>query len=199
MAFWSNAGPEPKRQYRWYIDFGGPGSAAGTQAANLDGLRYALKKVDKPKAKIGSIQHKYLNHFFNYPGRLEWEDINITFASIAQPDATYILNKVLGESGYQLPDTVANGTFPVKTISKSAATKQLGNSIDIVQINASGGIIEKWSLYNPFFINVQFGSLDYSNEEIVEIQCTMKYDWAKLDPLNGSAGYDTDEGGTGLI
>jgi hypothetical protein len=173
MAFWSNAGPEPKRQYRWYIQF-------GSQTAGLDNLRYALKKVDKPKAKVNTVQHKYLNHFFNYPGRLEWEDISLTFASITDPDATKVLNDVLLNSGYQIPTQGNIAEPPLKTISKTGAVKAIGNSVKIAQINPSGAEIEVWELYNPFFINVQFGGLDYSSEEIVEIQCTMKYDWATL-------------------
>ena len=199
MAFWSNAGPEPKRQYRWYIDFGASNAGQG-DVNTIDGLRYALKKADKPKAKINSIQHKYLNHFFNYPGRLEWEDISLTFASVAKPDATFILNNVLIGSGYQTPDAATGATLPVQTISKTNATRMLGNSVDIVQINASGAELERWSLYNPFFVNVQFGTLDYSSEEIVEIQCTMKYDWAKLiAPVSANIADDGDGGGSGLV
>jgi hypothetical protein len=190
MAFWSNAGPEPKRQYRWYMVFG------NSAVESLDGIKYALKKVDKPKAKIGSIQHKYLNHFFNYPGRLEWEDINITFASVTDPDATKLLNQVLLDSGYQLPDSGSPpGANPARTISKQGAGKAIGNSVYINQIDAAGNTIEEWQIYNPFFTSVQFGSLDYSSEEIVEIQCTMKYDWAKLAAIRDPKDLD----GQGLI
>ena len=99
MAFWSVQGPEPKRQYRWVVTFA---------SQNLQsGIQYALKKVDKPKAKVGEITHKYLNHFFYYPGRLEWESIQMTFASISKPDATQLINGVLLGAGYGVPNSAA--------------------------------------------------------------------------------------------
>lgn len=172
MAFWSAPGAEPLRQHRWYIDFGGTG--------NLDSIRYALKKVDKPKAKIGSVQHKYLNHYFNFPGRLEWEDINITFASVTQPSATDNLMKILRNSGYGVPnENPVISDNQRATIGKEKFVKQLGEFV-IYQINPDGVVVEGWTIHRPFFTSVQFGSLDYSAEEIVEITCTVKYDWAQL-------------------
>ena len=171
MAFWSQpGGTEPLRQYRWYISFGGFG--------NLDSVKYALKKVDKPKAKINSIQHKYLNHFFNYPGRLEWEDINLTFAAVSGESVTGLLNLITINSGYTYPRDGNTG----QTISKDGFVGQVGRSLDIIQIDAGGNTIpgETWRLTNAFFTSIQYGTLDYSNEEIVEISCTVKYDTAAL-------------------
>jgi hypothetical protein len=190
MAFWSVQGPEPKRQYRWVVTFA---------SQNLQsGIQYALKKVDKPKAKVGSIQHKYLNHFFNYPGRLEWEDVNMTFAAITQPDATYLLNDVLIKAGYGVPqDHGTSGNNQLATIGKLKFNGALGNKLYIKQLNPEGTIIEEWELNNPFFTSVQFGSLDYSSEEIVEIQTTVKYDWAKLNSPTSESGASVNEGITG--
>lgn len=173
MAFWSDpTAADPKRQYRWTITFGANTSGIGS-------MTYALKKVDKPKAKIGSVQHKYLNHFFNYPGRLEWEDINMTFASITAPDATNLINNVLTKAGYFLPQ---NNVAPagLATISKRKFNSALGTSFYISQLDANGNEIEQWEIGNPFFTSVQFGALDYANEEIVEITTIVKYDYAKL-------------------
>lgn len=168
MAFWT-ANMEPLRQYRWYIVFGG-------SSGNLDNMKYALKKADKPKAKVNSVQHKYLNHFFNYPGRLEWEDINITFAAVTDPNSSVVLRTILTNAGYIYPTVPEQN----KTIGKENFVKQIGNKLSLIQINPEGAKLEEWNIINPFFTSVQFGSLDYSSEEIVEIQCTVKYDSAAL-------------------
>jgi len=170
MSFWSVVGPEPKRNHRWYVVFTGAG---------ISGLQYALKKVEKPKAKVGEITHKYLNHSFYYPGRLEWEAIQMTFASITQPDATEVVNNLLLDAGYGVPRDV-NSPNQVATIGKNKFAGAIGRTIDIKQVNADGQVIERWVLNNPFFTNVTFGSLDYANEDIVEIVCTVRYDWAQL-------------------
>lgn len=171
MAFWNPNSSEPLRQYRWYIDFGG-------QTDSLDQIRYALKKTDKPKAKVGEITHKYLNHFFYYPGRLEWESVSMTFAAVTQASATWLVNNVLKKAGYGVPVNNANDA-QLATIGKNKFNTAIGN-LDLVQINPEGTAIEKWTLYNPFFTAVNFGTLDYGSEEIVDIQCTVRYDYAKL-------------------
>ncbi len=170
MAFWSDTtGAEPLRQFRWYMVFGGEGG--------LDAVKFALKKCDKPKAKINSVQHKYLNHFFNYPGRLEWEDVNVTFAAISDPKISGVLNSIFTASGYQFP----KDDTQYRTLGKNDFITQIArNGIQLIQIDPGGIPIETWTIHKPFFTSVQFGALDYSSEEIVEISCTLKYDWATV-------------------
>lgn len=175
MAFWNTAG-EPLRQFRWYMTFG------AIVGQRLDGVKYALKKVDKPKAKINEITHKYLNHFYYYPGRLEWESINMTIAATLNPSVDDILYKILQDSGYVYPSSQEERN----TISKPKSNAAIGNTIYITQIDSNGNVIEQWNLKKPFFTSVQFGPLDYASEEIVEIQCTIRYDSAELLTKNGN-------------
>ena len=181
MAFWSEAG-EPLRQFRWYMTFGGSATGIANAGAKLDNVRYALKKVDKPKAKINEITHKYLNHFYYYPGRLEWESINMTIVSALKPSVDDVLYGYIIKSGYQYPADYSQDI----TISKGKATDALGKTISILQIDSNGGIIEEWKLKNPFFTSIQFGPLDYASEEVVDIQCTIRYDSAELNTKNGN-------------
>lgn len=172
MSFWSASGPEPLRQYRWYITFAGN--------PELAGLKYALKKANKPKSKVNPVQHKYMNHFFNYPGRLEWEDITITFAAVSHPsNASRVLFNVFEQAGYGVPQGT-NNPNDMASIGKNKFATAIGQSFDLQQVDAQGDIVETWKIYNPFFTSVDFGALDYGSEEIVEITCGVKYDWATL-------------------
>lgn len=196
MAFWSVAGPEPKRNYRWVVRFGGNTSL-------VQAISFALKKVDKPKASIKETSHAYLNHKFYYPGRLEWETINMTFASVTQPDATAVLDAITQFAGYGVPNDVSPES-QLATLGKNKFGAALGRTIDIVQVDANGLDIEVWQLTNPFFTSIQYGGLDYSSEDIVEIQTTVRYDWARLvssDPLTGASTSDGASDGldTGTI
>lgn len=179
MAFWSNpTAPEPKRNYRWYVTFD---SGNGL----LSNIRYAVKKVDKPKAKIGEVTHKYLNHSFYYPGRLEWESVNMTMASVTDPDATSTLFQILRNAGYFVPSNVDPGSERA-SIGKNKFDASIGR-LNIFQVNADGVDIEQWTLIKPFFTSVQFGSLDYGNEDIVEISMTIRYDYAELNQSIGGS------------
>jgi hypothetical protein len=176
MAFWANPlAEEPLRQHRWFIQFNGNNSPLGL-------MKYAVKKVNKPSAKIGSVTHKYLNHFFHFPGRLEWNDVQVTFASIIAGDgpagtpASALIDALVKTAGYVAPPFDENNR---QTIGKFAFNDIIG-SVDITQVDAGGNKIETWTLFKPFFTEIKYGDLDYSNEEIVEISCTIKYDYAKL-------------------
>ena len=182
--FWNQA-PEINRQYRWYLVFGG-------EDAGLKQIAFAVKKAAKPTMKISEVQHKYLNHFFYYPGRVEWDPIQVSFASVKGLNgnlANNILVQSLISSGYQFPANDSVGEY--KTISKINAMKQLtgatkgGSSIRLSQIDADGKRIEDWRLFNPFFTEVKYDSLDYSSEEILNLDVTIKYDYATLDNTNG--------------
>lgn len=174
MAFWSTADSEPKRKFRWQVVFAG-------NTGGITSLTYALKKVDKPKGKVNSTTHKYLNHNFNYPGRWEWEDINMTIASVTRDDATYLINQVLINAGYGVPvDTGTTGRNQLSTIGKLKFNGALGSFLNIQQLNPDGAIIEDWRVVNPFFTTVNYGDLDYSSEDIVDITVGVKYDYAKL-------------------
>lgn len=196
MAFWSSQGaPEPNRQFRWFINF-----AANSSLVNM---RYALKKAAKPTMKIAEVKHKYLNHEFYYPGRIEWDPITVSFASVKTDTLTAdnILLNILVGSGYTFPDapnnnTSVNKTVPslsqtnLTTISKNNAVRQIapggvGDNLQLIQIDAAGNALETWYLFNPFFTEVKFDTLEYASEEILNLDCTIKYDYASLDNNSG--------------
>lgn len=167
-TFWSQMAEEPKRQHRWYVGW-------GSNNGLMQQLRFAAKKVSKPSYKITPTTHKYLNHMFNFPGRQEWNDITIDFASVTIPDGTGLVNAMSALAGYNIPSS----EYDVKTMSKQKFDSALG-SMTITQINADGTPIEVWQLDRCFFTDVKFGDLDYGGEEILTISVTVKYDWATL-------------------
>jgi len=158
-------------------------------------MRYALKKSAKPTMKISEVQHKYLNHFYYYPGRLEWEPISITFASVKIGKdgelADNVLIQALKASGYVYPATDGSSAISdLNTIAKRDAVANLTNSrnmstVHLVQINEKGEPIETWYLFNPFFTDMKYDSLEYGSEEILNIDCTIKYDFATLEDQSG--------------
>lgn len=180
MAFWNDA-PEVFRQYRWYIVFGDL-----NKDMNMDSIQYALKKASKPTMKIAEVQHKYLNHFYYYPGRVEWDPITVSFASVTQPSATQILNSVKNRSGYIFPGTDGSDTTAnLKTISKKGAmAASSGGKIELRQIGEDGKLLESWYLWNPFFTDVKYDSLEYASEDILNLDVTIRFDYATLDDAN---------------
>ena len=52
----------------------------------------------------------------------------------------------------------------------------------IKQLGANDGeTLEVWTLINPWILSVEYGQLDYSANEMVEISLTLRYDYATLN------------------
>ena len=175
--FWAEAATEPKRKFRYLLYFAGM-------------PQFIAKTVTKPAFSVGTSTHNFLQHQFHFPGRVTWNDVQMTLVDPIQPDSTASLYGILKESGYVLPpDIAAAGGEELKTVSKAGMVSALDNHITIEMIGPGGAqdVIESWRLNNPLITSVNFDSLDYQSDDMLNIQITVKYDWATLnDPASTS-------------
>jgi len=191
--FWNNPSIEPKRNFRF--------TARIAQFPNIDWL---VKTVDKPKFEVSSIEHKYLNHTFNYPGRVTWQPVSMTIIDPGAPtDAGGTLMTFLRVAGYAPPQGNAETAFAAAAtnMTKLRSVVALGD-VTITQLGVAEGladivpgtppserIIDQWRLVNPFIDgSVEFGTLDYTDEEMTTITMTLKYDFAYLTHQGGQQG-----------
>jgi len=176
MSFWSQASSEPRRQHRFLLAF-----------PNLGGYQeYLAKTVTKPSFTIGETEHKFLGNTYYYPGAVTWETVTAQLVNAVAPDGNAIFYRALYAAGYFDPGDqqgkftgdAANSDFPGPgTPNKLDAQAALG-SVLIKEINGAGALIGTWKLNNPWITNVKFGDLDYSGEELLNIDLTLRYDWA---------------------
>jgi len=177
MAFWSdttNNVPAPKRNFRWLLYLGGIPS-------------WLCKKVTKPAYSVTEVVHEYLNHKFYYPGRLEWQTIDVTLVDPVSPDAVTTINDIIKFSGYTPPES----QFDTLTLNKADAVSALGKvriqqlgtkSYDLQGSDAGQHLpVEEWILYNAWIKDVKYGELDYTSDDLTEITLTLRYDYAKLN------------------
>jgi len=85
MAFWNNPSElTPKQSHRWVISFGEHDIQKTDSSATRNIIPfYFAKSIDKPSYEIGIQQAKYLySHTFNFPKRLTWKPITITFYDV---------------------------------------------------------------------------------------------------------------------
>jgi len=187
MAFWNLATVEPKRNFRYKVIFSGDlGQTEATKTNAIGQISMFASDVGKPSFSQEAATFQYLNHKFNYPGRITWDDITIKFTdaggSAGILDIAQMLMSAAAAAGYQIPES----TSDLKTISKELANKQVGN-LEIHQLNAAGETIEHWNVYNAFFTTVKFTGLSYGNNELSTVDVTVKYDYAKLQVGSGTA------------
>jgi hypothetical protein len=173
---------DPKRKYKFLVEFGNGGTL------------FPVKTVEKPGVTIKTDQYKMINHIFNYPGMVEWNDISMTLVDFGtfgsnttegKSSTSEKLWDLLMKSGYRVPGNAPDGMFT--SIEKKSSVNAFSNiiiyQIDSGQMNTDGKIevnwLEKWELKNPLITKITWGSLDYSSEDLVEYTLDIKYDWAE--------------------
>ena len=170
--FWGQANSEPKRQFRFELSFT---SRNGDQPGDIP--VWTVKTATKPVAQVSTITHQYIDHTFNFPGRVTWNPIQVTLVDPVNPDLSYAFLDVLGASGYKYPDTAAISKV---SLSKDGFKQTIGTVV-IKQLDANGSEIERWELVNPIITSIDFGgSLSYDSDEMTEITAEITYDWAEL-------------------
>lgn len=181
MSFWTEPSTEPTRKFRFSLrtpDFSFLGD---------NDLWWWAKSVDKPTYNFNTNEYQLTNHKFKYPGILSWEDINITIVD----DGTKNTSGTRNSRAQMLVD---NLRYMYQPPSEDTGDSRVGQkpsipetgfdgSIDeiiIEQLGANGKAVETWTLYDAFVKSVSFGSLAYSDDELVEITLGISYDYATL-------------------
>ena len=176
MPFWTAVETEPKRSFRYLFYMSGRSQTIQP---------YTVQTVKKPSFTIeGQVQAKYIQHTFKYPGRVMWQDVTVTIidprgaGAAGVDDAAKTLDTVLLESGYSAP--LADDAFAKASISKVKATNAMGTPF-LVEINAEGLEISRWTLKNPYLANVDYGQLSYNEDSLVTYTLTISYDYATYE------------------
>ena len=176
MAFWSAGNVDPKRKYNWLCEI----------SADRDGGKiesWVVKKVTNPGWTTTEAVHRFLNYTFYYPGKIEWDEISLTLVDPGgNKDTAQTLFRKLEASGYKVPTSPTD----ITTVSKADAKAALGR-IAIRQIDHDNFVLEEWILKNAFIKSCKFGELNYEGDELMEIEMTIRYDWAELKSQSGAA------------
>jgi len=185
MSFWTENYSEigsvnnPKRNFRFKVTFTEFDKLTDYGSSDL----FYAKTAEKPSFTLGEVKHQFLNHDFKFPGRVTWQDVNITMVDPGpksgdpETSATGVasaLTMLLAVSGYELP---VGPSSDYMTISKTKAVSGIGNVI-VTQLDHDGSAIEEWTLYNAFLADVNYGTLSYADDELTEYKITLRYDWA---------------------
>lgn len=174
MSFWTDERDimELKRKNRWVL-----------VVNNINS--YVCKSASKPHFTLEETPHKYLGHTYYFPADLSWEELTITVVDPVDNPATKKLAEIVERSGYHPLKNVNDYGY----ISKKKAVQELG-LVRIMQIDVDGKPVEIWTLHNPWIKNINFGELSYDDAGFVEIEMTIRFDWATLENDDGTRNFD---------
>ena len=179
-GYWADQGIQPKRQYKWILQF----SELGSQTGLMSLPQWIVKTASKPSFTIGDSSHSFINHTFHFPGKLTWSAVDVTMVDPISPNASEALMEAIRASGYAYPNENQGNESAGVSFSKEAAVGTLGE-VKLIQLgNTMAERIEEWVLHNAWIKDVNFGSLSYDTEELTNISLTLRYDWARFNKLS---------------
>lgn len=148
---------EPLRKNRWVFRF----------PSDLGISEWMLKSAARPKINQAEKEIQFLNTSTWVVGRYTWDAIQCTFRDFIAPSTSQALMEW------------------VRLISESVTGRQgyaagYKRDIELEMLDPTGVCMQKWILKNAWLTNVDFGTLDYSDDELADITATIRMDYAVL-------------------
>lgn len=148
---------EPKKQNRFILRF----------PSSLGLNEWQVMSASRPKWTMNEVEIPFLNTSTWVGGRFVWESMDVTFKDPIGPSSSQALmewvrlhaESVTGRMGY------------------AAGYKK---DVELEMLDPAGVVVEKWILQGTMLTSADFGSLDYSSDDIAEINTTLRYDRAIL-------------------
>lgn len=148
---------EPLRKNRFLFRFP---SSLGVQ-------EWWVSSASRPTIEQGETEIQFLNTSTWVLGRYKWSTIQVTLRDPIGPSASQAVmewvrlhsESVTGRQGY------------------AAGYKR---DIELDMLDPTGVVVSKWLLKNAFVTNVNFGQLDYGQDDLATIELTLRYDYAIL-------------------
>lgn len=151
---------EFKRAHRWRVTVGDPLSR--NQWLNLE-------SCSRPsfEYKVATVHHDQEEAYF--AGKQAWTPIQFSFYDLEDGSN--------GTSNAVYRWIAANniGNHSNATVNPPSEYK---NQIILELTDGQGNTVEKWTLFGAWAEKVEFGALDYKNNEILRVKVTVRYDRA---------------------
>jgi len=179
--FWTESSVIPKRNFRFLVQITGMG--------NNDQLWWA-KTMKLPSVSFGEVEHNFLDNKYYYPGRASWDEVNMTLVDPVSPDATALMHEMIMGQGYNVKSKTNQKTISKKKAADSTTSGKGLKAVIISVLDDEGVVIEKWDLQNVWIKSVSYSDLDYSSDELRQIDVSFRYDWATCETAN--TGNSTD-------
>jgi hypothetical protein len=156
VDFWSSAYQwEPKKAHQFVMI--------------VDGIpAYLIKASAKPSLSNGEVTLDHINVQRYVKGKTVWNTISVTLYDAIVPSGAQAVMEWV-----RLHHESATGRDGYSSFYKK--------EIKLHQLSPLGEVIEEWILKGAFITESNFGSLDWSTEDVINIEMTLRYDWAFLN------------------
>jgi len=149
-----------KRKFRWTFRVD---EICGTKSVE----EHFVKLAARPNLSIEETEINFLNAKTWIPGKASWETITVTYYDVAtlQGGNQYLWDWLA---------SVYDFTQPIELPMGSSRSEYAGRGT-LFLYDGCGTALEKWVLNDMWPQAVNFGELDYSSSEEVNIELTLRY------------------------
>lgn len=169
---------EPKRKNRWRVTFANMGGGVDSQPVTVQAVT-----VTRPKLSFEEISiHRY-NTTAYAAAKHTWEPLNL----VIEDDVTSTASRVI-QAQLQAQQWIigAEGQF----LATAGEASQYKFALNLDQLDGNAQVIERWVVEGCWLREVDWGDLDYSTGDQVQIPLVIRFDHAR----QSLGGYDQGQG-----
>ena len=166
----------PKLKYRFRVMFENFGTSTPTTE-----LTKQVQDAARPQVTFENQKIMVYNSTINYAGRPAWSEMTVKL----RDDVTGQVSKLVGEQMQK--------QFDFFEQSSAASGGDYKFLMRVEMLDGGNGantptILETWELYGCFLTGADYGDLNYSSNEPVQIALNIRYDNALQTPIGSGIG-----------
>jgi hypothetical protein len=177
----------PKHKNRWRVTFANMGGGADSQPVSMQAIT-----IQKPRLAYTEVElHRY-NSVAWVAGKHTWEPISL----VIQDDVTGTAATVV-QAQMQKQQWLIGAEGQWLAAAGEASLYKFVTYLD--QLDGNDQVIEKWTIEGCWLKDVNYGDLDYSSSDAVQIELSVRFDIARQSIGGYSQGQGIATGGAGKV
>ena len=136
---------------------------------SIDGIdAYLVKAGNRPQINFEVVTLDHINVKRKLQGKGEWQDITLT-----------LYDPIVPSGAQQVMEWVRLGHESIT--GRKGYSEFYKKTIKIEMLGPVGDVVETWTLYGAFPLQVNFGELDMTSNDPAQIELQVAYDYAVLE------------------
>lgn len=136
---------------------------------SIDGVEaYLIKAANRPQINFEVVTLDHINVKRKLQGKGEWQDMTIT-----------LYDPIVPSGAQQVMEWVRLGHESIT--GRKGYSEFYKKTITIQMLGPVGDVVETWTLYGAFPLQVNFGELDMTSNDPAQIELQIAYDYAVLE------------------
>lgn len=178
---------QPKKKNLWRVTFANMGGGVDSQPASMQAITFTRPKMTKAEVEL----HRY-NSVAWIAAKHTWEPSTIVF----QDDVTGTAAQVL-QAQSQKEQWLIGAEGQWLAVAGEGSLYKFVTYLDMMDGNDV--VIERWTLEGCWMREIDWGDLDYSTGDPVQITVTMRFDHARQNIGGYAQGPGIATGGAGKV